>query len=549
MIANSLNMGSFSLPAGVMARLHPVIPRATPAVPFDIYNYEFLFNDPATVKLIRNGLTIGCFYIESPGMRNLLKKLQVDTFEMLTAASSVIRPGVAESGMMQQFIQRHHDPSKRQYLVPQMEEVLGDTYGVMIYQEDVIKVVHHIAGLSLEEADLLRRAMSGKMRSHSAMQVLTDKFYVSCKAKGLEEATARELWRQVESFAGYSFCKAHSASFALLSYQVAFLKAHYPAEFISSVLTNQGGFYSPAVYVQEAKRMGLKVELPCINKSMYEYTGDGDTIRIGLLAVKSFQRAYSDIIIEERKKHGPFRSLPDFLVRTKTGYESIVMLIKCGAMDCFNETRPALLRMLDVYFRKMKVQDESYNDLFMNESFALLEDIKTTQDYSIEERCLAEYQSFDYMVSRHPLNFYSEWINHPSVVPAASMHKYHGKKIKMIGWYMTSKRIMTRKGDIMKFLSLEDLTGTFEAVIFPNVYSSVAERTLSMGPYVVEGRVDDNNLIVSHLSILSEKDIKVQFRYDTAENAYKPDDERTGEEDFRLAASIDVEKLRRAYVA
>ena len=231
--------------------LYPPIPKNTAGVDFDIYDFEMLFNNERTNELIRTGQTIGCFYIESPGMRSLLRKLDVHDFEMLTAASSIIRPGVAESGMMQEFIARHKDPAKRKYLVPAMEDVLGETYGVMIYQEDVIKVAHHVAGLSLEEADLLRRAMSGKMRSHSAMEKIIEKYFLSCKDKGLTDKQAKELWRQIESFAGYSFCKAHSASFALLSYQVAFLKAHYPAEFMASVLSNGGGFYSAAVYVWE----------------------------------------------------------------------------------------------------------------------------------------------------------------------------------------------------------------------------------------------------------------------------------------------------------
>src|SRR3990172_8672191 len=221
-----------------ICNLYPPIPRHTRNADFDIYDFEMLFNDQEKIELIKSGKTIGCFYIESPGMRSLLRRLDVQTFEMLTAASSIIRPGVAESGMMQEFIARHKDSSKRKYLVPKMEEHLSETYGVMIYQEDVIKVVHHIAGLSLEEADLLRRAMSGKMRSHPAMQALTDKFFISCIRRGLSKSVTKELWRQVESFAGYSFCKAHSASFALLSYQVAFLKAHYPAEFMASVLDN-----------------------------------------------------------------------------------------------------------------------------------------------------------------------------------------------------------------------------------------------------------------------------------------------------------------------
>ena len=154
--------------------LYPPIPKHTGNIDFDIFDFDMLFNDPATKELIRSGKTIGCFYIESPGMRSLLRRLDVETFEMLTAASSVIRPGVAESGMMQEFIARHKDPSRRKYLVPEMEIYLGETYGVMIYQEDVIKVAHHIAGLSLEDADLLRRAMSGKMRSHHAMQHIVE---------------------------------------------------------------------------------------------------------------------------------------------------------------------------------------------------------------------------------------------------------------------------------------------------------------------------------------------------------------------------------------
>jgi DNA polymerase III alpha subunit len=223
-----LDMSDYKLPEKATKRhiiptIRSPLPCKTGNVNFDIYDYEMLFADEGTRRIIREGNTIGCFYIESPGMRSLLKRLSCDTFEMLTAASSVIRPGVAESGMMQEFIARHKDPSRRHYLVPEMKEYLGETYGVMIYQEDVIKVAHHIAGLTLEEADLLRRAMSGKLRSHGAMRTIADRFYDSCLAKGYSEKITMELWRQIESFAGYAFCKAHSASCALLSFKVAYL--------------------------------------------------------------------------------------------------------------------------------------------------------------------------------------------------------------------------------------------------------------------------------------------------------------------------------------
>jgi DNA polymerase III alpha subunit len=532
--------------------LYPPIPKNTAGVNFDIYDFEMLFNDKPTNDLIRTGQTIGCFYIESPGMRSLLRKLDVHDFEMLTAASSIIRPGVAESGMMQEFIARHKDPSRRKYLVPEMKDVLGETYGVMIYQEDVIKVAYHIAGLSLEEADLLRRAMSGKMRSHSAMQKLIEKYFSSCKAKGLTDDQAKELWRQIESFAGYAFCKAHSASFALLSYQVAFLKSHYPAEFMASVLSNSGGFYSAAVYVWECKRLGLKILLPSINKSNYEYTGKKDEIQIGLMAIKNLSYNSCQKILDERKKDDDYHSLADFLIRTKLGFEETSILIKCGAMGCFKKTRPELLRLLDIYIHKRKILNESYNDLFLHETFAMEDEVKTNINFSVEEICKAEYETFDYMVTRHPLYFYRKFTEHHSIVKAKDLYKYRGKNVRLIGWYMTSKRIKTRKGDIMKFLSLEDTTGTFEAVIFPREYERFAELTMSMGPYIIEGKVDENdatNVVVSKLSVLSVSSVKVADQKDSVDNKYYGDVEKISEEDFMLLEGIDKEKLRLAYAS
>ena len=553
--ASIIDLEKYSLPpgyrgAGNIASIYPVLPRKKGNVPFDIYDYKFIINDEETKKLIREGRTIGCFYIESPGMRNLLKRLNVETFEMLTAVSSIIRPGVAESGMMQEFIARHRDAAKRTYFIPEMGEYLNETYGVMVYQEDVIKIAHHIAGLSLEEADLLRRAMSGKMRSHAAMKRVTEKFFDSCLNKGLSDKNAKELWRQISSFAGYSFCKAHSASFALLSFQVAFLKAHYPAEFMANVLNNGGGFYSSAVYIQEAKRFGIKVKLPCVNRSEYFYKGKGKEIRIGFIAVKHLSRNSAEFIVEERSRRGKYVSLLDFIIRTKLGPAETSILIKCGAMDAFGETRPTLLRLLDIYYKRRKVLEDDYNDLFMNETFALEEEIKTDVDYSIAEKCAEEYKAFDYMVTRHPLDFFPEFVNDPQITTAAAMNKLHGKRVRMIGWYISSKRVKTKKGDIMKFLSLEDLTGTFEAVIFPNVYMRVAEKTLTMGPYVVEGKVDaeaGSNLIVDKLEAVRETKINAEKFKDSSDDQYSPDDEGMREEDFYLAAKLDSGKLIKAY--
>lgn len=553
---------------------------------FDIYDFNKIFNDEETKRLIREGKTIGCFYIESPGMRSLLKKMNSDSFEMLTAISSVIRPGVAESGMMAEFIARHHDPSRRKYLVAELEPLLKETYGVMIYQEDVIKVAHYVAGLSLEEADLLRRAMSGKMRSHEAMQKIKNKFFDHCLKKYSKEITA-ELWRQIESFAGYAFCKAHSASFALLSFQNAYLKAHYPAEFMSSILTNQGGYYSAAVYIQEAKRLGLKVLLPSINESEIEYTGKDNWLRIGLMAIKNLSNTSMEKIIKERNKNGKYKSLRDFLRRTGIGYTECSILIKCGALDCFapqiwlklknlnqqneenilnknlemhpndliNENyltqnsfvlylRPLLMRLLDIelHHRKM-INDDTINlfedDKYLDQALGLIGQ-NNIKKYSIAQICKIEYETFGYMISRHPLEFYSRFIKEQTIIPAEKLPLKKGQKVKAIGWLMTSKRIRTRKGDIMKFLSLEDLSGTFEAVIFPKEYEKYAPLTLSMGPYLLEGIVDNelgDTIIVKRLSVLSTRLTLRTQQLDDAENIFK-NTETTLNEEFKLVEEI-----------
>lgn len=548
------DMTNYRLPAQPGTKilsLHRPIPRKAAGIDFDIFDYDFLFKDPKTLDMIKRGRTIGCFYIESPGMRSLLTRLDVDTFEMLTAASSVIRPGVAESGMMQEFIARHRDPKRRKYLIPEMEKILGETYGVMIYQEDVIKVAHHIAGLSLEEADLLRRAMSGKLRSKTAMEKIEGRFFESCEFRGLKPHVARELWRQIKSFAGYSFCKAHSASFALLSFQVAYLKVHHPAEFMSSVLSNGGGYYSAAVYIQEARRLGLKILLPCVNKSSYEYTGSGAELRIGLQAVKNLKRHTAETLIEEREENGAYTSLKDFLVRTRAGFEDTAHLIKCGAMDSFGIGRPDLLRQLDVYMKHRRILDTLHESLFADEEMELERKVITGVDYSVEEKCLAEMDAFDYMVTRHPLQFYGGWTNDPTITQAIDIPKMHGKTVKMIGWFMTAKRIRTKDGKAMKFLSLEDLTDTFEAVLFPETYAKYAEKTMSFGPYLVEGKVDalnGNNLIVSKLEIISgQLEREVSNTATWPESNFNGENEKVFEEEAQITINLDKEKLIQAY--
>lgn len=297
----------------------------------DIHRVEQFMSDPKVAEQIRKADTIGCFYIESPAMRQLLTKLKCDDYLTLVAASSIIRPGVSQSGMMKQYIERFHDPGKTVYLHPKMKELLEETYGVMVYQEDVIKVAHHFAGLDMGEADILRRAMSGKYRSHNRFNEIREKYFENCKNLGHDDSVAAEVWRQMESFGGYSFSKAHSASFAVESYQSLYLKTYFPMEFMVAVINNFGGFYSTEFYFHELKRTGAKVNPPCVNRSEYLTNIIREEVFVGLIHVQQLEKKLCDMILEERQVNGAYLSLEDFIERTLAGPEQLNILISVGA--------------------------------------------------------------------------------------------------------------------------------------------------------------------------------------------------------------------------
>ena len=284
------------------------IVRKNKGVSVDVHKINEFKADEEVKKLLRVGKTIGCFYVESPAMRGLLKKLHCDNYRSLVAASSIIRPGVARSGMMREYIFRFHNPGKFKYLHPIMEEQLKETYGVMVYQEDVLKICHHFAGLDLADADVLRRAMSGKYRSKKELQRIVDKFFENCRKSGYPEEVTKEVWRQIESFAGYSFSKAHSASYAVESYQSLFLKAHYPLEFMVGVINNFGGFYPSWVYFNEAKNWGAKIHPPCVNRGDYKTCIRGSDIYVGFIHINGLETAVGKAIENLRFTIGDLRT-------------------------------------------------------------------------------------------------------------------------------------------------------------------------------------------------------------------------------------------------
>jgi DNA-directed DNA polymerase III PolC len=309
----------------------------------NIHDFKKFKKDKRVSEQIKNVNTIGCFYIESPAMRQLLKKLECDDYITLVAASSIIRPGVASSGMMKAYIERYHDPENIDYIHPIMKELLQETFGVMVFQEDVIKVAHHFAGLDMGEADILRRAMSGKYRGNQEMLRIKEKWFLNCKERNYPDAIAAEVWRQIESFGGYSFSKAHSASFAVESYQSLFLKTYYPKEFMVAVINNFGGFYSRELYFLELRKTGAIVHAPCVNESEYYTTIMGNDVYTGFIHIKSFQQDMVDIILEERNKNGLFLHLQDFIERTNITKELLNILVSIGAFRFTGKKKKQLL--------------------------------------------------------------------------------------------------------------------------------------------------------------------------------------------------------------
>lgn len=470
-----------------------------------IVNYER--NDPLedkrTKALIRSGNTIGCFYIESPAMRLLLRKLKCDTFEGLVAASSIIRPGVSESGMMREYIERYNGQKEVSYLHPSMEKHLKMTYGVMIYQEDVIRIANDFAGMSFGQADRLRKCMS-KKRDWEAMASYRDMFVDGAVRRGASQAVANEAWRQIESFAGYAFCKAHSASYAMISYRAAYLKAHYPAEFMASVIANGGGFYHTCEYVEEARRMGIRILLPDINRSGYHFRGSRGTMRVGLSHVKGIRdRTIKDIV--RLRREGFFVSLGDFLKRTNSGKKETENLIKCGAFDCFEFSRPELLWKLEMNFGVKGTENscEPALPLRYGSGRGQRRILPRIRDYSLRTKLKLEEELLDFTGSAHPLELYKA-VPRKAVVRSKELHKHIGKDVSVIGWVVTGKRVRTKRGDQMKFLTMEDESASFEVTLFPGTYREFGPMLYGRGPYIIRGKVEDEfgGITVTAKSIL-----------------------------------------------
>ena len=470
-------------------------------VDIDIHDVERFKNDEKVKAQLRSAGTNGCFYIESPAMRGLLKKLQCDDYLTLVAASSIIRPGVARSGMMKEYIFRYHNPGKFKYIHPVMKEQLSETYGVMVYQEDVLKVCHHFAGLDLADADVLRRAMSGKYRSRKEFRKIVDKFFSNCKAKGYPEKITKEVWRQIESFAGYSFSKAHSASYAVESFQSLFLKAYFPLEFQVAVINNFGGFYHTWVYFNELIRQGGKLHLPCVNNSKYLTSITGKDVFMGFVHIQKLEQKLAGRIVEEREKYGEYKNLENFIKRVKPGKEQLILLIRAGALRFTGKTKPALLWEAHLLMSQKKeiIRDELFEP--ETKEFKLPE-----LSYSKMEDVYDEIELLGFPVSLNAFEMLKT--SYRGEIKAKHLNNYTGKKVKMAGRLVTVKYVKTVKNEIMNFGTFVDYEGEFfDTVHFPGSLKSYPFE--GSGIYLILGKVVEE---FGYASIEVEKLKRLEYK-------------------------------------
>ncbi|QBJ85142.1 DNA polymerase III subunit alpha [Chryseobacterium gleum] len=413
-------------------------------------------------EFLSQGRTIGCFYIESPAMRGLLRRLKCDNYKVLVAASSIIRPGVAQSGMMREYIFRHNNPNQFEYFHKVFEEELGETYGIMVYQEDVIKIALHFGGLSAADGDILRRAMSGKYRSLEDLQKVKKHFFESCRELGHSEELSREVYRQIESFAGYSFCKAHSASYAVESYQSLYLKVYYPLEFMVSAINNMGGFYRTEVYVHEAKMSGGKILNPCVNKSEYETTIYGDNIYLGLMLLEKVESKIAQLIPEERRKSGDYLSMEDFIKRIPVGIETLQILIFIGAFRFTGIPKNELLLKARVLLGEFK-PEHRLQTLFDTP----VKDFKLPElKRNVFEDAFDEIEILSFPVSCTPFDLLQT--KYKGQIMANDLVKYHKREVKMLAYLIARKHVPTKRGT-MFFGTWIDVEGNyFDTAHFPD---------------------------------------------------------------------------------
>jgi len=454
-------------------------------------------DDPDVFASLGAGSNLGIFQLESSGMRDLLTKLKPEGFKDIIALVALYRPGPLDSGMVEEFVKRKHGRVAITYEVPALEGILRDTYGVIVYQEQVMHIASSLASFTLEDADNLRRAMAKK--DTSEMEKQKEKFFEGTKKNRISPRKAEKIFDQMETFGRYGFNKSHSAAYALIAYQTAYLKTRYPIEFMAALLTSEVQNTDKIMkYIAECREMSIPILPPDINESHRDFTVVGHQVRFGLAAVKNVGDAAIEVILKEKEEKGRFQSLDDFCRRVdlrKVNRRVIESLIKCGAFDFSKAHRSQMLSVLDEVLersqgaqRKMDTTQMSMWEISSGEREEAYPDI---EEFPESQLILFEKETIGFYISRHPLSAYQEEIKrHTDDDTSTLLQLQNGQEVRICGLVSSLKEIVTKKGDRMAFLNLEDMKGFVEVILFPEVFKSASNYLKGGDPLLVRGSLD-----------------------------------------------------------
>ena len=476
-------------------------------------------DDEASYKIFARGDTTGIFQFESHGMRDILRRYQPTRLEDLTALNALYRPGPIQGGMIDDFIARKHGKKKVTYDLPELQEILAETWGVILYQEQVMQIANRLAGFSLGDADLLRRAMGKK--KHEEMAAQREKFVTGCIARKVPQKKAEKLFDLMAEFAGYGFNKSHSCAYALLAYQTAYLKTHYPVEFMAAMLTSETGNTEKVVkYINEARSMSITVLPPDVNSSAMNFTPIGDQIRFGLCAIKNVGENTVTGILQARETLGHFTSMFQFCESIDTrllNKRVLESLVRSGAMDGLGAHRAQMISVIDrVMERSQKLQrarEAGQHGLFGGGASSATpmpaEELPEVPEWPEHELLAAEYATLGFYISGHPLDKYTGRLRDLSAIELATIEgKRNGEDIVVAGIIVSSRPMRSRRGARWMIVTLQDRTGVIEALVFPEAFQKLEPILKAATPLLVKGRVavEDvgTRLIVSDARVLDQ---------------------------------------------
>ena len=448
-------------------------------------------DDLETIAALAKGDSMGVFYIESPAMRQLQKKTGRGDFDHIVIHSSIIRP--AANKYINEYVERLKGKSWNP-LHPRLAYILDETYGILCYQEDVSKTAVALADFNETDADALRKVIA-KKAGPSKLKRYEQQFFEGCKANGMEKQTIEEIWGMMLSFDGYSFCKPHSASYAMVSFQSAYLRVHHPAGFMAAVLSNQGGYYRPHAYISESRRMGLTLVGPAINQSRVTYHAKGNTLIIGLMAIANLSHSAMQAIVREREKEGGFVSLEDLSSRLDLTRDDFVALVTAGTCDSLTPSLSRSEQLKRLLITRGRIEVYGQGDLFQNQRVSLAVKTQLLQPRSVrtEDELHREYEALGFLRDFHPLVLWSKFLSSMKRVRACDLERFVNYPVNLIGWQVTQKEVLTKGGQSMGFVSFEDETAMYETVLFPEMFSRYYSLLCTQWPLEVIGMVKSDH--------------------------------------------------------